>query len=256
LKWWQAVVKQLLDENIASSFALVSATAINFNFKPSFPVSSKLHDLAIAQPAWKVVHWAFRDTDEGVQPVVAEPLTGSNSFSFGILQRRNYKVAKTTGYVQVIFAYDFGDYYHKVKVQALQAFVRGAYEECIMPAHVMSEIKVHSLTTRILDELKIGNVENFLKETLTHSHRVNRFLPVICEMVQFPLVPDDVRGPLKKLTTCRDDLAHAGMIHEKTKISSKRDFAELLAAAFIFNHYLDLLEHRVDQWIAERNKKG
>lgn len=253
IDWWKAINGQFLDGNPASAFSLVHSVAINLTVDKKLGI--QYEDIGV-KGRWKVVHWKFYNLSAGVDPVVVEPHYGTGSFRFGFLRHHTSSAEKVTGLAQVIVAFDHGDYHHQKTVEALQAFVRGSYKDCILPAHLMIELGVHKLTAMVLKELNIPESKQFMNSALQHSNRVNKFLPMICALVGFPTISDNLRTALNKLTTCRNNLAHYGEIQEETNVSTRKDFADLMTAAFIFNHYTKLLEAKVKQWIVDRKSNS
>lgn len=120
-------------------------------------------------------------------------------------------------------------------LDAFKFFFEGDYRYMIISAHSSVEIILSKFIKKILTEHSISekNSKEFTKSIGT-KYQLDTLLPLICNLLNFPILDTKIVGGLKDLRADRNRLIHTGEtdILDKTKLKK-----ELISAFFAFRYF-------------------
>lgn len=128
-------------------------------------------------------------------------------------------------------------------VDAFEAYANGSYPLMIVPANVAVESALSRLLSEFLNRFVAKKrAEDFLENAATYGHQLNVLLPIITSLLKLAPLPDYVRGSLNKLRSCRNQLAHSGVLKQQI---DKHAAAQLLCGSLFGLHYVRYLESQL-----------
>ena len=246
LNWWNLLLQHTELRFPFYLFGMVGAldTLMVVRMKPNEVFELDLSEVQIPTDA-HVLQINYTPNGEGLFPVEVHgnsPIRHFTPHKIHLFGRPFGKPAESTPvaisvcWVQTTFTEESW----QNLVHAFEAYSIDRFPSAIIPANVA----VESRLTRVLQEYFTkfaakDRVDDFLETRATYSYQLNVLLPVLTHWVNFPQLPDHIRGQLNRLRDLRNDIAHKGKLDSELDKSSCANL--VCAAAFGFG-YVELLE--------------